>query len=68
MTRAEPESRIATAVVPSPNHGERFGGPPDMLILHYTGMDTAAAALQRLLTAGAVDQGTDLVGEGHGCS
>jgi N-acetylmuramoyl-L-alanine amidase len=37
---------------PSPNHGER-GAPPnlrpvDMLVLHYTGMPSAAAALDRL--------------------
>ncbi|CAN7344345.1 N-acetylmuramoyl-L-alanine amidase [Rhizobium sp. LjRoot98] len=35
--------------VPSPNHGERAGGlKPDMIILHYTGMETAAAALDWL--------------------
>jgi N-acetylmuramoyl-L-alanine amidase len=38
---------------PSPNHdsrGEAIGGPPriDMLVLHYTGMQSAAAALDRL--------------------
>jgi N-acetylmuramoyl-L-alanine amidase len=32
----------------SPNHDERRLGPPDMLILHYTGMTTAQAALDRL--------------------
>ena len=32
---------------PSPNHDEREA-PIDMLILHYTGMTTAAAALDRL--------------------
>ncbi len=32
----------------SPNHDERRFGPPDMLVLHYTGMTTAAAALNRL--------------------
>ncbi|HEX4111695.1 MAG TPA: N-acetylmuramoyl-L-alanine amidase [Stellaceae bacterium] len=32
----------------SPNHDERRQGPPDMLILHYTGMISAAAALDRL--------------------
>ncbi len=36
-------------VVPSPNHGERVGvEAPDMIILHYTGMETAAAALDWL--------------------
>ncbi|GJE17491.1 N-acetylmuramoyl-L-alanine amidase [Methylobacterium marchantiae] len=43
-----PESPVATSVMPSPNHGERRGGPPTMLVLHYTGMESAAAALQRL--------------------
>ncbi|HWK45998.1 MAG TPA: N-acetylmuramoyl-L-alanine amidase [Stellaceae bacterium] len=34
---------------PSPNHGlRRGGGPIDLLILHYTGMLTGAAALARL--------------------
>jgi N-acetylmuramoyl-L-alanine amidase len=35
--------------LPSPNHGERREGrAPDCLILHYTGMPTAEAALERL--------------------
>ncbi len=39
----------AARVVPSPNHGERVGvEAPDMIILHYTGMETAAAALDWL--------------------
>ncbi len=39
----------AARAVPSPNHGERAGGlKPDMIILHYTGMETAAAALDWL--------------------
>lgn len=34
---------------PSPNHDERPGGAPvDMLVLHYTGMPTGRAALDRL--------------------
>ena len=34
---------------PSPNHGPRTAGSPiDMLVLHYTGMKTAEAALARL--------------------
>lgn len=34
---------------PSPNHGpRRWEGPPDMLILHYTGMKTGADALARM--------------------
>jgi N-acetylmuramoyl-L-alanine amidase len=45
----QPESPLATKVVPSPNHGERRGGRrPDMIILHYTGMASATEALLRL--------------------
>ena len=33
---------------PSPNHDGRGGCPIDMLVLHYTGMAGAAAALDRL--------------------
>ena len=34
---------------PSPNHGERRGNrAPDLLLLHYTGMDTAKAAIDWL--------------------
>ncbi|MFV3128312.1 N-acetylmuramoyl-L-alanine amidase [Niveispirillum sp. KHB5.9] len=34
---------------PSPNHGpRRIDGPPDMLILHYTGMRDGASALARM--------------------
>lgn len=33
---------------PSPNHEARRPGPIDMLVLHYTGMKSAAAALERL--------------------
>ena len=34
---------------PSPNHGPRpRGGPVDLIVLHYTGMPTAQAALARL--------------------
>ena len=36
-------------VRPSPNHGERAGGrDPDILLLHYTGMNTADGALDWL--------------------
>lgn len=43
------DSRVAAACVPSPNHGDRRGGiRPDMLLLHYTGMPDADAALARL--------------------
>jgi N-acetylmuramoyl-L-alanine amidase len=33
---------------PSPNHDERGGASIDMLVLHYTGMPSGEAALQRL--------------------
>ena len=40
--------------LPSPNHDARPGGMPiDMLVLHYTGMPTGAAALTRLRDASA---------------
>ena len=41
--------------LPSPNFDERPGGPADidMLILHYTGMQTGQAALDRLRDPGA---------------
>ena len=42
-------SPLVADVVPSPNHKERVGaGRPDMIVLHYTGMATAADALERL--------------------
>ena len=44
-----PDSSIIDAVVPSPNHGPRRDGPrADMLLLHYTGMKSGQAALERL--------------------
>ncbi len=46
MTPLHPESPVATSVLASPNHGGREAGArPSMLILHYTGMPDAAAAL-----------------------
>lgn len=33
---------------PSPNFNDRQGGPADMLLLHYTGMETGDGALERL--------------------
>jgi N-acetylmuramoyl-L-alanine amidase len=43
------DTSVKARVHPSPNHGERaLGAPVDMVILHYTGMQSAEAALQRL--------------------
>jgi N-acetylmuramoyl-L-alanine amidase len=42
------DSYIAAEVVPSPNFDERQGGPPDMILLHYTGMQDGQSALDRL--------------------
>jgi N-acetylmuramoyl-L-alanine amidase len=44
-----PDSCVVAEVVPSPNHGERKDDrQPDMILLHYTGMPDAKAALERL--------------------
>ncbi len=49
---------------PSPNHNERPGGrAPDMLVLHYTGMTSAAAALDRLCDPAAQVSGHYTVDE-----
>jgi N-acetylmuramoyl-L-alanine amidase len=46
------DASVVAAVMPSPNHGERPDGRrPDMILLHYTGMPDADAALERLRTA-----------------
>jgi len=45
----QPDSFLVADVMPSPNHGERAEGrSPDMILLHYTGMEDADAALRRL--------------------
>ncbi len=50
-----PDSRLAGEILPSPNQGERRGfAGPDSLILHYTGVATAAAA-RALLTDPAAE-------------
>ena len=51
MPAFEPDSFIVAEVRPSPNLDERKNGPPDMILLHYTGMETGLAALERLTTA-----------------
>lgn len=44
-----PDSCVVAEVVPSPNYGERKDERrPDMILLHYTGMPEANAALDRL--------------------
>jgi N-acetylmuramoyl-L-alanine amidase len=49
MSDFSADSPLVAEVVPSPNHKERVGhGRPDMIVLHYTGMATSAAALERL--------------------
>jgi N-acetylmuramoyl-L-alanine amidase len=49
VTAFPPDSPLVADVVPSPNHKERVGpSRPDMIVLHYTGMATAADALERL--------------------
>lgn len=52
MAIFQPDSFIVAEVRPSPNHDERrFGRAPDMILLHYTGMQTGEAALDRLCAA-----------------
>jgi N-acetylmuramoyl-L-alanine amidase len=49
MPAFQPESSVVADVVPSPTHDARKDGrPPDMILLHYTGMQSAQAALDRL--------------------
>lgn len=48
MAHFQPDSFMVADVVPSPNHDARKGGAPDMILLHYTGMQTGDAALARL--------------------
>src|ERR1700761_6215508 len=46
-----PDSCVVAEVVASPNHGERKDDrQPDMILLHYTGMPDAQAALDRLIS------------------
>ncbi len=52
MSVFPPDSFIVTDVAPSPNVEERKAGrAPDMILLHYTGMQTGAEALARLCAA-----------------
>lgn len=46
----DPDSRLVSALAPSPNFGERRDGKrPEMILLHYTGMADARAALDQLV-------------------
>ena len=52
MSAFSSDSFIVADVSPSPNFDERKNGrPPDMILLHYTGMQTGEAALQQLTEA-----------------
>jgi N-acetylmuramoyl-L-alanine amidase len=44
----EPNSPLAAHFIESPNHDPRVGDDVDMLLLHYTGMSSGAAAQERL--------------------
>ena len=49
MSSFQPESSLVSDVVPSPTHDERKDGrAPDIILLHYTGMQNAQQALNRL--------------------
>jgi len=53
MSGFAPDSPLVTSVKSSPNHGERRDHRrADMILLHYTGMDSAEAALERLCGGG----------------
>jgi N-acetylmuramoyl-L-alanine amidase len=44
----KPDSELVTALSPSPNAGERKGKRPYLVVLHYTGMVSAAQAIDWL--------------------
>jgi N-acetylmuramoyl-L-alanine amidase len=49
MAKFIPDSSVVERVEPSPNFDERTGlARPDMIVLHYTGMQIAHDALHRL--------------------
>ncbi len=49
METFTPDSSLVSEVRPSPNQGDRKdGAKPDMIVLHYTGMRNANAALDQL--------------------
>jgi len=60
-----PDSALTDAVLPSPNHGERRGFlRPQYVILHYTGMSTAEAAITLLRDPSAEVSSHYVVDEG----
>ncbi len=51
VSELRPDSCVVAEVRPSPNHNERKrGARPDMIVLHYTGMRDAQAAINLLCT------------------
>ena len=56
---------LAIQDFPSPNHGPRKGSPaPDMVVIHYTAMPSAAQALMRLASPAAEVSAHYLIDEG----
>lgn len=67
MTPFPPDSDLVARVVPSPNRGPRRGAArPDILLLHYTGMVSTPAALERLCCAASEVSAHYLVEEDGG--
>ena len=53
MKAFSPDSSIVSDVIPSANYGDRNKArPPDMIVLHYTGMPDVEGAIAKLCTAG----------------
>src|SRR3979409_1312103 len=48
VSELRPDSSVVAEVRPSPNPGERQDGPPDMIVLHYTGMRDNEDAIRHL--------------------
>lgn len=51
MTVFAPDSAFVVEARPAANHDDRRSGPPDILLLHYTGMASTAEACERLCSA-----------------
>ncbi|MFG1480851.1 N-acetylmuramoyl-L-alanine amidase [Xanthobacter sp. V4C-4] len=60
-----PDSPLVSGLAPSPNFGDRRA-PIDMLVLHYTGMETAEAAVALLRSPAAEVSCHYVVGEDGG--